>query len=175
MRGNSTNLDLHNIFFASDYKKEFESIFEKKELYDDPTIYVNITSKDVKSDAPKGCENWFVMVNAPHNTNQNWKSDIKVLKKNIINKLEKILKVSIDDKLIKEKIYSPVDLDKNTNSHLGSLYGTSSNDMFSSFLRHPNFSRKIKNVFFCGGSVHPGGGIPLCILSSKIISDLIEN
>ena len=175
MKGNSTNLDLHNIFFASDYKKEFESIFEKKELYDDPTIYVNITSKDVKSDAPKGCENWFVMVNAPHNTNQNWKSDIKVLKKNIINKLEKILKVSIDDKLIKEKIYSPVDLDRNTNSHLGSLYGTSSNDMFSSFLRHPNFSRKIKNVFFCGGSVHPGGGIPLCILSSKIISDLIEN
>ena len=40
---------------------------------------------------------------------------------------------------------------------------------------HPNFSKKIKNVFFSGGSVHPGGGIPLCILSSKIISDLIEN
>ena len=51
----------------------------------------------------------------------------------------------------------------------------SSNDMFSSFLRHPNFTKKIKNVFFSGGSVHPGGGIPLCILSSKIISDLIEN
>ena len=83
--------------------------------------------------------------------------------------------ININDKLIEEKIYSPVDLDKNTNSYLGSLYGTSSNDMFSSFLRHPNFSRKLKNVFFCGGSVHPGGGIPLCILSSKIISELIEN
>ena len=175
MKNTNTNLDLHNIFFASDYKSEFKSVFEKKELYDDPTIYVNITSKDVKSDAPKNSENWFVMVNAPHNTNQNWDSEIKVLKKAVIEKIEKILKIEIKDKLIEEKIYSPVDLDKNTNSYLGSLYGTSSNDMFSSFLRHPNFSKKLKNVFFCGGSVHPGGGIPLCILSSKIISDLIEN
>ena len=175
MKNTNTNLDLHNIFFASDYKSEFESIFEKKELYNDPTIYVNITSKDVKNDAPKNSENWFVMVNAPQNANQNWDSEIKILKKVIIEKLEKILNININDKLIEEKIYSPVDLDKNTNSYLGSLYGTSSNDMFSSFLRHPNFSRKLKNVFFCGGSVHPGGGIPLCILSSKIISELIEN
>ena len=175
MKNTNTDLDLHNIFFASDYKSEFKSIFEKKELYNDPTIYVNITSKDVKSDAPKNSENWFVMVNAPHNVNQSWDSEIKILKKNIIGKLEKILKININDNLIKEKIYSPLDLDKNTNSYLGSLYGTSSNDMFSSFLRHPNFSRKLKNVFFCGGSVHPGGGIPLCILSSKIISELIEN
>lgn len=175
MKNIKTDLDLHNIFFSSNYKKEFESIFEKKELYDDPTIYLNITSKDVKNDAPKNSENWFVMVNAPHNANQNWNSEIKILKKIIIKKIEKVLNIDIKGKLIKEKVYSPLDLDKNTNSYLGSLYGTSSNDMFSSFLRHPNFSKKIKNVFFCGGSVHPGGGIPLCILSSKIISDLIEN
>ncbi|MFL2609436.1 MAG: phytoene desaturase [Cryomorphaceae bacterium] len=175
MKNIKTDLDLHNIFFSSDYKKEFESIFEKKELYNDPTIYLNITSKDVKRDAPKNSENWFVMVNAPHNSNQNWNLEVKILKKTIIKKLEKVLNIDIEGKLIEEKIYSPVDLDKNTNSYLGSLYGTSSNDMFSSFLRHPNFSKKIKNVFFCGGSVHPGGGIPLCILSSKIISDLIEN
>ena len=175
MKNIKTDLDLHNIFFSSDYKKEFESIFEKKELYNDPTIYLNITSKDVKKDAPKNSENWFVMVNAPHNSNQNWNLEVKILKKTIIKKLEKVLNIDIKEKLIEEKIYSPVDLEKNTNSYLGSLYGTSSNDMFSSFLRHPNFSKKIKNIFFCGGSVHPGGGIPLCILSSKIISDLIEN
>ena len=81
------------------------------------------------------------MVNAPQNANQNWDSEIKILKKVIIEKLEKILNININDKLIEEKIYSPVDLDKNTNSYLGSLYGTSSNDMFSSFLRHPNFSK----------------------------------
>ena len=175
MKNIKTDLDLHNIFFSSDYKKEFESIFEKKQIYNDPTVYLNITSKDVKNDAPKNSENWFVMVNAPHNANQNWNSEIKILKEIIIKKIEKVLNIDIKGKLIKEKVYSPADLDKNTNSYLGSLYGTSSNDLFSSFLRHPNFSKRIKNVFFCGGSVHPGGGIPLCILSSKIISDLIEN
>ena len=77
MKNTNTDLDLHNIFFASDYKNEFKSIFEKKELYEDPTVYVNITSKDVKNDAPKNSENWFVMVNAPHNTNQNWDSELK--------------------------------------------------------------------------------------------------
>jgi phytoene dehydrogenase-like protein len=56
---------------------------------------------------------------------------------------------------------------------MGALYGTSSNDLFSAFLRHPNFSTRVKNLYFCGGSVHPGGGIPLCLLSAKIVDDLI--
>ena len=58
-------LDLHNIFFSDNYKKEFEFIFDKKQLFDDPTIYVNISSKEKNADAPAGCENWFVMINAP--------------------------------------------------------------------------------------------------------------
>jgi len=43
----------------------------------------------------------------------------------------------------------------------------------AAFLRHPNFSSGIKNLYFCGGSVHPGGGIPLCLLSAKIVDELI--
>ena len=43
--------------------------------------------------------------------------------------------------------------------------------MLSAFLRHPNFSKQIDNLYFCGGSVHPGGGIPLCLLSAQIVSD----
>ena len=46
-------------------------------IYDDPTIYVNITSKKNKSDAPEGCENWFVMINVPSNTGQDWDSLIE--------------------------------------------------------------------------------------------------
>jgi diapolycopene oxygenase len=53
------------------------------------------------------------------------------------------------------------------------LYGTSSNHWKSAFLRHPNFKQDIKKLYFCGGSVHPGGGIPLCLLSAKIVDELI--
>jgi diapolycopene oxygenase len=64
-------------------------------------------------------------------------------------------------------------IEEQTSSHLGALYGSSSNNPMAAFLRHPNFSSKIKNLYFCGGSVHPGGGIPLCLLSAKIATDLI--
>jgi phytoene dehydrogenase-like protein len=55
---------------------------------------------------------------------------------------------------------------------MGSLYGTSSNSLFAAFLRHPNFNSSIKGLYFTGGSVHPGGGIPLCLKSAKIVSEL---
>ena len=58
---------------------------------------------------------------------------------------------------------------------MGSLYGTSSNSKFAAFLRHPNFKGNIKQLYFCGGSVHPGGGIPLCLKSAKIVSELIQS
>jgi phytoene desaturase len=175
MKGTYDKLDLHNIFFSSNYKEEFNSIFEKKEIYDDPTVYVNISCKDVSMDAPKDSENWFVMINSPYNLNQNWDKQVRVTKNKIISKLEKILGVAVGKNIINEKVYTPIDLEQNTNSYNGSLYGSSSNNIMSSFMRHPNFTRNIKNLFFCGGSVHPGGGIPLAILSSKIVSDLIES
>ena len=175
IKGTYEKLDLHNIFFSSNYKQEFNPIFEKKQIFDDPTVYVNISCKDVSTDAPKGSENWFVMINSPYNINQNWERQIQISRKKIINKLEKILGVEIEKNIVKEKVYSPIDLELNTNSFNGSLYGSSSNNIMSSFMRHPNFTKKIKNLFFCGGSVHPGGGIPLAILSSKIVSDLIES
>jgi phytoene dehydrogenase-like protein len=56
---------------------------------------------------------------------------------------------------------------------MGSLYGTSSNSKMAAFLRHPNFSKTIKGLYFVGGSVHPGGGIPLCLKSAKIMSEIV--
>ena len=68
---------------------------------------------------------------------------------------------------------SPIDIENQTSSFGGSLYGNSSNNKFAAFLRHANFSSSIKNLFLVGGSVHPGGGIPLCLFSAKIASQLI--
>lgn len=67
----------------------------------------------------------------------------------------------------------PVKIENDTSSYRGALYGAASNSKFAAFLRHPNFSSQLKNLYFCGGSVHPGGGIPLCLMSAKIVSELI--
>ncbi len=165
-------LDLHNIFFSDDYKAEFDAIFNQKNLFNDPTVYVNITSKDVSADAPKGKENWFVMVNAPHDTGQDWELVAQELRQWVITKLNRILDVDIAPFVEEEWIMTPNIIESRTQSYLGALYGASSNDKMAAFLRHPNFSRNISSLYFCGGSVHPGGGIPLCLLSAKIVADL---
>ena len=168
------NLDLHNVFFSKDYREEFNSIFNQKNIYDDPTIYVNITSKEIPTDSPENCENWFVMINTCEDNGQNWDLEVKNLKKIVLKRLECILGQSISPFIQEEKIFTPKTIEERTKSRKGSLYGSSSNGLFSAFLRHPNFSRKIKNLYFCGGSVHPGGGIPLCLLSAKITTELIN-
>lgn len=166
-------LDLHNILFTENYEKEFDHLFNKKYFADDPTVYINITSKEVNGDAPEGSENWFVMVNAPTNCGQDWAAQTTYIREKVIAKINKCLGTKIQNHIEVEHVETPESIESATSSFQGSLYGTSSNNKFAAFLRHPNFSSKIKNLYFCGGSVHPGGGIPLCLLSAKIVSDLV--
>jgi len=165
-------LDLHNIFFAKDYQAEFEAIFKDKKIAEDCTVYVNITSKDVPQDAPKGCENWFVMINTPADYGQDWEALVQRLRTQVLTKLSKRLKTELEPLIACEEILTPPLIEKKTQSYKGALYGSSSNKAMAAFLRHPNFSQQIKNLYFCGGSVHPGGGIPLCLLSAKIVDEL---
>ncbi len=166
-------LDLHNIIFSDDYEGEFGSLFDKKILHDDPTIYINITSKHEISDAPEGHENWFVMINAPGNYGQDWVALRKEARRAVISKINRVLHTDLESLITVEHILDPVGIETATSSYRGALYGAASNNKFAAFLRHPNFSRNIENLYFCGGSVHPGGGIPLCLLSAKIVADLV--
>ncbi len=163
-------LDLHNILFSENYHQEFESIFSNNEVCNDPTIYINITSKKNIQDAPENCENWFVMVNVPYNSGQNWEEIRKKIKDSIIQKINRILKTSIEQYIVTENYLDPIKIEQNTSSFGGALYGASSNNRLAAFFRHPNFT-PTKGLFFCGGSVHPGGGIPLCLNSAEIATN----
>ncbi|WP_339754088.1 1-hydroxycarotenoid 3,4-desaturase CrtD [Algoriphagus aquimarinus] len=174
IKRNFPELDLHTIFFSDNYPMEFEHIFKKGTIYDDPTIYVNITSTHKSDDAPAGCMNWFTMINVPNNQGQDWDQMITEAKRNIIHKLNRILKTDVEPLIEAEEILDPRTIESKTSSAQGALYGNSSNNKFAAFLRHANYSSSIKNLYFCGGSVHPGGGIPLCLLSAKIMSEMIE-
>jgi phytoene dehydrogenase-like protein len=173
IRHSFEQLNLHNIFFSKNYQAEFASIFSSHTVADDSTVYVNISSKDELADAPDGCENWFVMVNAPANVGQDWDEIIQRTRKNILSKLSKQLETNLEDFIECESILDPRSIEAKTQSAQGALYGSASNNRYAAFLRHPNFSSQIKNLYFCGGSVHPGGGIPLCLLSAKITAALI--
>lgn len=160
-------LDLHNFFFSSNYQDEFQKI-ENGEISEDPTVYVNISSKIISDDAPSGMENWFVMINVPHNNKQDWDALISAARSNILIKLQAQLKCEIEPLIVFEEILDPRKIEIKTSSYKGALYGNSSNNKYAAFLRHANKSSKLRGLYFCGGSVHPGGGIPLALLSAKI-------
>ena len=160
-------LDLHNIFFSEDYKQEFETIFDKKAVCQDPTVYIHVSSKYKKDDAPVGAENWFVMVNVPSNSGQDWEIIRKRTRENVLSKISRLLGEDISLLIEEEDYLDPIRIEQRTSSFAGALYGASSNDRMAAFFRHSNFS-KVKGLYFVGGSVHPGGGIPLCLLSAEI-------
>jgi len=168
-------LDLHNIFFSKNHKQEFDSIFKYKRLHNDPTVYINITSKREEDKAPAEKENWFVMINTPANYGQNSNELKQQCKANVISKLNRLLKTDIEPLIEAEETLDPVSLETKTGAFMGAIYGTSSNTKKNAFLRHPNFSKHIRGLYFAGGTVHPGGGIPLCLKSAKIMSEIVTD
>ena len=169
-------LDLHNIFFSENYKAEFDAIFNTGLPFEDPTVYINITNKlEPGMHAPIGKENWFVMINVPANNGQNWNTLEDFYRRAIINKLNKILGEDIESSIEFSEVLTPVSIESRTASHMGSLYGTSSNNKMAAFMRHPNYSKSTNGLYFVGGSVHPGGGIPLCLSGAAIVSNLIKD
>ncbi len=166
-------LHLHNIFFSRDYEAEFRHLFDLKRAYPDPTVYINITSKMEGGQAPDGSENWFVMLNAPAGDALSDPEAVKIARENTLDKLERMLGSDIRPHIQTEDILTPKGIERHTDSHLGSLYGTSSNSKWAAFLRHPNQRSAYRGLFFTGGSVHPGGGIPLCMKSARIVSELL--
>jgi diapolycopene oxygenase len=167
-------LGVHNIFFSADYPREFSQIHELGKVPDDPTVYINITSKLTPSDAPEGCENWFVLINAPPHDGRDWSEDLKHTREKVLTRLSRELKVQVEDLIVAEDTLTPRGIEEDTGSWRGSLYGISSNTLTAAFLRHPNFSKRHRGLYVCGGSAHPGGGMPLVTLSGMITADIIQ-
>lgn len=171
-------LHLHNILFSQDYGQEFDNIKTTGTPGDDPTVYINITSKLRPEDAPAGCENWFILINVEANPERfETPEAIASARRQVIAKIERTLGLATDSfaSLIEvEDVLTPRGIDERTSSWRGALYGASSNSPFSAFLRHRNRSKDLAGLYFCGGSVHPGGGIPLCLLSGAIAAECVE-
>ncbi|MBL8046207.1 MAG: phytoene desaturase [Anaerolineales bacterium] len=180
VRGQHPQLAHHNIFFCQDYAREFEDIFQRGQPPTDPTVYVAITSKRDAAHAPPGCENWFVLVNAPplsshaqsegrvlslsKDTSYDWPSRAAEYRQHVLATLARH-GLDLSGKIITEKMLTPVEIEALTGARRGALYGASSNNMFAAFRRPHNVSPYIQNLYLAGGTAHPGGGVPMVMLS----------
>lgn len=164
----------HNIFFSDDYRAEFDALFRDLRPAENPTVYVCASSRTDATQSPETSENLFVLLNAPHtNSKTDWKIEAKSYRDLIIKKLESFGLEDLGESIEFEQIITPEDFENKYRTNRGSIYGVSSNGIFSAFLRVPNRSRQIKNLYFVGGATHPGGGMPLVLLSGKMAAEMI--
>jgi phytoene desaturase len=171
----------HTVLFPSDYDAEFDTLFASPpRVVENPTIYISAPADPTLS--PPGVQPWFVLVNAPRHAASvsasshagvDWRApDLADSYANRILDLMAERGIDARDALRWREIRTPADLELRTRSVGGSIYGTSSNGARAAFLRPANRS-PIPGLFLVGGSSHPGGGIPLVLLSAAITTGLI--
>lgn len=166
----------HNILFSRDYKTEFEQIFKQRKPASDPTIYICWTGHTDPEHAPPGKSNLFVLVNAPYLSEAfDWEAPgaAQHYRDLVVNRMEEFGLDGLSQHIEFEEVMTPLDLAHRYNADRGAIYGLSSNNRLSAFLRPPNRSRRYRGLYFVGGSTHPGGGVPLVTLSAKIVADLV--
>ena len=175
VRGTFPALAQHNVFFSSDYREEFATLIERECPSLDPTVYVSISSKVDPEHAPPGnYSNLFLLVNAPPVGERfDWDREVDTYRQHVLATLARRgLRIERKDICVEHTI-TPRGFERLFNAHRGALYGPSSNSRMAAFLRPPNRSRDVRRLYFAGGSSHPGGGIPLVLLSGKHVARLI--
>lgn len=173
IEGQESRLAHHNILFSTDYRREFDDIFQRGIPPNEPTVYIAITSKTDLDHAPPGCENWFVLVNAPPlGESFNWTTQATQYREMVLKQIE-AFGFEVRGRIRTEQMLTPLDLERLTGARRGALYGTGSNDRFSAFRRPHNRDRHVRGLYFAGGTAHPGGGVPMVMLSGRVAASML--
>ncbi len=166
----------HNFFYSKNQHSHFDRVFKEKKLPDDPTIYLVAPTRSDPSQAPEGCDNIKIL---PHIPYINEKSpytyeDCVALKDLVLDKLERMGLTDLRKNIIVEDFWTPFDIEKKYYSNKGSIYGVVSDIKKNFAFKGPKKSSKYKNLYFVGGSINPGGGMPMVVLSGTHVASLIQ-
>jgi phytoene desaturase len=173
VEGQHPDLIHHNILFSSDYRREFEQIFRDGQPPDDPTIYIAITSRTDPEHAPAGCENWFVQVNvSAADGRYDWRANETAYRERVLACLRD-RGFDIGGRLRVVQSVTPIEIEAMNGARRGALYGASMNGILSPFLRPANRARGVDGLYFAGGTTHPGGGVPMVMLSGKLAAGML--
>ena len=165
----------HNFFYSQDQKKHFDSVFQEGKLPEDPTIHLVAPTRTDPSKAPEGCDNLKILPHIPpiNPESPHTMDDYLALKERVIDKLERMGLTDLRKHTIVEDLLTPPDIERLYNSNGGSIYGVVSDWKRNQAFKAPKQSSKYRNLFFTGGSVNPGGGMPMAILCGQKVSDRV--
>ena len=177
LRGRTPGLGHHTVLFPRSYDAEFDAVFGRSAApVADPTVYVSVPD-DPALRPDNDSEAWFVLVNAPRHGAGAGAIDWTApgLADSYADRVLAVLAdrgLDIRDRLLWREVRTPADLERETRSPGGAIYGTSSNGWRAAFLRPANRS-PVPGLFLVGGSAHPGGGLPLVGMSAAIVAEMI--
>lgn len=180
MEGVSESLAQHNILFPTNYRQEFRDIFQRGKPPEEPTIYISISARRDADHAPAGCENWFVLVNVPplglagaREPSFDWQMEAARYRDVVLDRIE-TMGISVRDRLLSEHWLTPLDLARRTGAWRGALYGLSSNNPLAALRRPPPRDRRVRGLYFTGGTTHPGGGVPMVTRSGGVTARMVQ-
>lgn len=166
------NIQHHTLVLAEDWKKHFREIFDNPQWPADPSYYVCAPSVTDNTVAPPNHENLFFLV--PMASGIEDTDEIrKEYEKKIIAHFEKTIGEKIADSIIVKRNFAINDFQSEYNAYKGSALGLSHTLLQTAYFRPKMRSKKVENLFYAGQYTHPGIGVPMVIIASEIIADLI--
>lgn len=174
VKGKIDNLEHHNYFLGSNFKGYADTIFTSSISPQKPYYYVNVSSKSFPDCAPEGHENIFILCPVPDLRFKSDWSDREELAQNIIDDLSKRVGYDISANIVTKTIYDPADWGKMFNLYKGSGLGLAHGMMQVGAFRPRNKDEEFNNLYYVGASTTPGTGLPMVIISSKLVTERIE-
>ncbi len=167
----------HSIFLNEPYKEGMDKIFDEKTLSENPSFYIHAPVRTDKSAAPENEDSLSVIIPVGHiddNAEQNWQEIKQMARVAVIRRLKEAGLTDIEEHIKFEICFMPKSWEGYCNVTHGSVFGSLSHTIFQmGYFRPHNRHGKYKNLYFAGGSTHPGNGVPLVLLSAKLTSQRI--
>lgn len=165
----------HNFFYSADQKHHFHRVFREKQLPLDPTIYLVAPTRTDSTQAPPGCDNIKILPHVPYRNDEHpyTREDYVALKELCLDKLECMGLTGLRKHIVVEDFWTPFDIEARYLSNRGSIYGVVSNMRKNFAFKAPKQSPRYRNLFFVGGSVNPGGGMPMVTLCGQHVARLV--
>jgi len=167
----------HSVFLNDPYKQGMDQIFNEKSVSVNPSFYIHAPVRTDKSAAPDNQDTLSVIVPVGHmdeKHEQDWQVLKQTARDGVIRRLKEAGMTDIEDHIKFETSYLPKTWESYCNVTNGSVFGSLSHTIFQmGYFRPHNRHDKYKNLYFVGGSTHPGNGIPLVLMSAKLTSERI--
>ncbi len=167
----------HSVFLTEPYHKNFKNIFTDKTVSATPSFYVHAPVGMDPTAAPEGQDSMTVLVPVGHldsHKQQDWERITRQSRTFVLQRLKQEGLEDLEEHIKFELTGNPVTWNETFHVARGAVFGSISHSILQmGYFRPHNRHRRFKNLYFVGGSTHPGNGVPLVLLSAQLTSERI--